>query len=219
MAVMRPSSSKAITSMMSTASFSVAEVGDRPQRATRPRRRRCGPGRCGQLDAPTPWPARRPRTRRWPSAPTATSAADRVLDRGVVGEQAQVAVAVAGAEDLDVAVDGGVDLVGGGGHGDPPGVRSIDDRSVRSAVSRAATSLDASAPGVGRSSPGRDGTVGERVGGVGQHLGPQDQARAAIPGEVVPRPVDEHRHPVAHAEQVDEVQAEPRQPGDARRSA
>ena len=51
-----------------------------------------------------------------------------------------------------------------------------------------------------------------RVRRLRQQLRPQDQTRAAVPSEVVPRPVHEHRYPVAYAEKVDEVEAEPRQP-------
>ena len=47
----------------------------------------------------------------------------------------------------------------------------------------------------------------------GHSVDAQDQARAAVPGEVVPRPVEEHRQPVAEADEVHEVQAEPGQPG------
>ncbi len=39
-------------------------------------------------------------------------------------------------------------------------------------------------------------------------------ARAAVVGDVVPRPVDQHVGPVAEADQVQQVQAEPRQPAE-----
>src|SRR5688572_9865879 len=43
----------------------------------------------------------------------------------------------------------------------------------------------------------------------------RDDARPAVPGEVVPRPVEEHRRAVARSDQGDEVQPEPGLPGES----
>src|SRR4051794_7661897 len=41
-----------------------------------------------------------------------------------------------------------------------------------------------------------------------------DEPRSSIVGDVVPRPVDEDARPVAHADEAEDVQSEPRQPTD-----
>jgi hypothetical protein len=48
-----------------------------------------------------------------------------------------------------------------------------------------------------------------RVGG-----GTEDQPHGAVPGEVVPAPVEQHENTIAKADQFDDMQPQPRQPGE-----